>query len=233
MDAGGGKPAELINAANGVGPGGCWVTPCITHCTTQGGINCKEECNTFMVSLNAWLRQQEILENASPRWHDSLPECPCERYNWFFGLDVQPGEHWLCAQYRGWDYDHGIFSMSLVARFFPGWADLPSSTHPGATSCYRKATKEGHTQQCCYGPDNKLILRGMGAGSPDYNLPDHWSVDVEPWAHAWILDGSKEGSCMGLYLRYRPSNQGRDQIGLDCSHQAPGEIPQYPSSAIF
>lgn len=62
--------------------------------------------------------------------------------------------------------------------------------HPGASGCLRS---EGHTadnaaQQCCYGPDGKLLPAGStGAGTPNkqhsgiWNILNHLNADVYPF----------------------------------------------------
>ena len=58
-----------------------------------------------------------------------------------------------------------------------------SCFHPGATNCFRQEAG-GHSQQCCYDAEGRLITSGAAAGTPDRyvgGLGRHQEIDVWPW----------------------------------------------------
>ena len=122
---------------------------------------------------------------------------------------------------EGWGWDLGLTDVAA-------WAiDVYPATHPGASNCIRSSSTQPvktlggvvglETQQCCY-KDGKLITDGTGAGTPDYNTPNHTVSDVNPWKCAAMLDGNHvngkaiiaSGTTMDEYLKRRPPNNGNN-----------------------
>lgn len=106
----------------------------------------------------------QSLDVSYPNWRNAIPDCPCTDAAARANPDMWDGP------------DH------CIPRF-----------HQGAVTGYRStggfSTLPGtsHGQQCCYGPDGRLITSGQGAGTPDVWSPDirhltqHLEADVDTW----------------------------------------------------
>ncbi len=96
--------------------------------------------------------------------------------------------------------------------------------HPGATYDMRSSKSyDGHGQQCTYDANGKLITHGFGAGTADYYAQDtilgfysHQVDDVAPWEWALACDGGTPGKNVELYIKARPTNQGKGPDGKKC-----------------
>ena len=102
------------------------------------------------------------------KWYDALPHCPCENPD-LNGAKLNDG--WARERYRN--------EMGFFQKTFAGKKDF-TFFHEGVTASFRsypyvktiingKKFKSG--QQCCYDKNGKLIITGLGAGTPDKSSP--------------------------------------------------------------
>ena len=102
------------------------------------------------------------------KWYDALPHCPCENPD-LKGTKLNDG--WARERHRN--------EMGFFQKTFAGKKDF-TFFHEGATASFRsypyvhtiingKKFKSG--QQCCYDANGKLIIKGLGAGTPDKSSP--------------------------------------------------------------
>ena len=98
------------------------------------------------------------------KWYDLLPHCPCEN----------PDQNGAKVN-DGWAREKKHSEMGWLQKTFAGKKDF-TFFHEGAVASFRsypyvktsingKKFKSG--QQCCYDDKGKLIITGLGAGTPD------------------------------------------------------------------
>ena len=127
----------------------------------------------FFLSLIPFLfscssQKNYVEEKEKDKWYEALPHCPCENPD-LNGAKLNDG--WARERYRN--------EMGFFQKTFAGKKDF-TFFHEGATTSFRsypyvktiingKNFKSG--QQCCYDKNDKLIMGGLGAGTPDKFSP--------------------------------------------------------------
>jgi outer membrane protein OmpA-like peptidoglycan-associated protein len=140
----------------------------------------------------------QSLEKSYPGWREILPDCPC---------------------------------TDQKARTSPLWSGPGAcleAFHPGAKTGYRSSSSvasvpgTSHGQQCCYGPDGKLIIAGAGAGTPDV-----WSTSTHFLRHQAIDVAPFQALGWEIYNQYWIPNQGQNcQEQPAVSQQTAPVVPQ-------
>jgi RHS repeat-associated protein len=166
-------------------------------------IDPKQACaNIFL----RWLVNETLNFRRNQTILQTLPNCPCSAKKPFKWIEcTRTGKRithessiWTLPDpnFHDWDWDNGVI-------FGYGY-------HPGARTCMRSLStfsSDLPRQQCCYDNNGDLITSGTGAGSPDLNIPDHISGEVDPFYCALILDdGRWDGPFVRIYNSFRPSN---------------------------
>lgn len=173
------------------------VNPTQTSSTTRAFQNITGAPTTAGDPCSLWQNCALNQDANLTRWMKKLPNCPCQF-------------HPMQLFYNRTLYDQQLdkyFEWRVMKR------DKPALLRRTAKFCIRQlrsfASSSLAAQVCCYNASQKLITRGVGAGTPFLVSPD-WSSDVH---HK--LDVLPIRLCNGDWTRYhavRPPNN-----GLNCT----------------
>jgi AMOP domain len=143
-------------------------------------------------------------------WISALPRCPCSVVKGLVPCTVRPtGSDEATGTIDGvnWDTDKALTTCSP-----------PSDFHPGAEVCIRADGPNGTGQQCCYGPNLRILDHGTpGAGTPDRSssFVEHQKVDVKTFE--WCCE-----NCKKLCSRYIGTPGGGQGARSDPRHTSTG-----------
>jgi hypothetical protein len=160
------------------------------------------------LAFDAWVAKEEA---AGEWWKGTIPKCPCK-------LEKKETQHemtickpvdsifpysgevnvqkitWITTQ---WvipaNYRDGDFSAKDWSTPSAPISPFVERFHPGAAMELRSKARNGHSNQCTYDKDGKLITEPPSMGTVDRGpsgTPTHWGVDVKPVIKAAERDGA-------------------------------------------
>lgn len=150
----------------------------------------------------------EPVREPGERWFEPMPDCPCT---------------WGAIDFKRTVND----KKGRPGRWIPSTGGTLKDYHPGAAKEIRWApTGGGAGQQCTYDKRNKLITRGLAAGTPDFYGPNNQAVghlgeDVVPFLNCNLFElfDVPPISC-DIYMKLYPPNQGNG-----CADNVAGPMP--------